>query len=440
MAIYTKNQQEIAENIQSESKVTNWLDWKWQVRHAIKTINQFELLTGIQFTAEENEELQKTIDHFPLSITPYYLSLIDKDNYQNDPIFKQAFADPRELIISKDEMKDPLDEENDSPVPGITHRYPDRVLFLVSNVCAMYCRHCTRKRKVGDVDNIPSKAQIQLGLDYIRNSPQVRDVLLSGGDPLLLSDDYLDWILTELRAIPHVQVIRIGTRTPVVLPYRITENLVTMLKKHHPLWINTHFNHVKELTDSSRKAIAMLADVGIPLGNQSVLLAGVNDCPRIMKELVQRLVRNRVRPYYMYQCDLSEGLSHFRTPVGKGIEIIESLIGHTSGFAVPTYVIDAPGGGGKIPVMPNYLISWNTNKVILRNYEGVITSYKEPDEYKNRECDRNCANCNLELNIKEGQEMNVIGIEKLLSDEDATISLIPSDNPRMQRRGTENEE
>lgn len=440
MAIYTKNQQEIAENIQSESKVTNWLDWKWQVRHAIKTINQFELLTGIQFTAEENEELQKTIDHFPLSITPYYLSLIDKDNYQNDPIFKQAFADPRELIISKDEMKDPLDEENDSPVPGITHRYPDRVLFLVSNVCAMYCRHCTRKRKVGDVDNIPSKAQIQLGLDYIRNSPQVRDVLLSGGDPLLLSDDYLDWILTELRAIPHVQVIRIGTRTPVVLPYRITENLVTMLKKHHPLWINTHFNHVKELTDSSRKAIAMLADVGIPLGNQSVLLAGVNDCPRIMKELVQRLVKNRVRPYYMYQCDLSEGLSHFRTPVGKGIEIIESLIGHTSGFAVPTYVIDAPGGGGKIPVMPNYLISWNTNKVILRNYEGVITSYKEPDEYKNRECDRNCANCNLELNIKEGQEMNVIGIEKLLSDEDATISLIPSDNPRMQRRGTENEE
>ena len=308
MAIYTKNQQEIAENIQSESKVTNWLDWKWQVRHAIKTINQFELLTGIQFTAEENEELQKTIDYFPLSITPYYLSLIDKDNYQNDPIFKQAFADPRELIISKDEMKDPLDEENDSPVPGITHRYPDRVLFLVSNVCAMYCRHCTRKRKVGDVDNIPSKAQIQLGLDYIRNSPQVRDVLLSGGDPLLLSDDYLDWILTELRAIPHVQVIRIGTRTPVVLPYRITENLVTMLKKHHPLWINTHFNHIKELTDSSRKAIAMLADVGIPLGNQSVLLAGVNDCPRIMKELVQRLVKNRVRPYYMYQCDLSEGL------------------------------------------------------------------------------------------------------------------------------------
>ena len=439
MAIFTKNQQEIAKHIESESKLSHWLDWKWQVRHAIKTIDQFELLTGIQFTAEERIELQKTIDHFPLSITPYYLSLIDKDNYQNDPIFKQAFADPRELIISKDEMKDPLSEDRDSPVPGITHRYPDRVLFLVSNVCAMYCRHCTRKRKVGDVDNIPSKSQIQLGLNYIKNSPQVRDVLLSGGDPFLLSNDYLDWILTELRAIPHVQVIRIGTRTPVVLPYRITEDLVSMLKKHHPIWINTHFNHVKELTDSSRKALAMLADAGIPLGNQSVLLAGVNDCPRIMKELVQRLVKNRVRPYYMYQCDLSEGLSHFRTPVGKGIEIIESLIGHTSGFAVPTYVIDAPGGGGKIPIMPNYLISWNTNKVILRNYEGVITSYKEPDNYPNRECDRDCENCNLELNINEGDETNAIGIEKLLSDSNDTISLIPSDNERIQRRECTNE-
>lgn len=439
MAIFTKNQQEIATSIESESKLSHWLDWKWQVKHAIKSIEQFELLTGIQFSDKERKALQKTIDHFPLSITPYYLSLIDKNNYQNDPIFKQAFADIRELHISKDEMKDPLAEDHDSPVPGITHRYPDRVLFLISNVCAMYCRHCTRKRKVGDTDNIPSKSQIQLGLDYIKKTPQIRDVLLSGGDPFLLSDSYLDWILTELRAIPHVQVIRIGTRTPVVLPYRITENLISVLKKHHPIWINTHFNHVKELTDSSRKALTMLADAGIPLGNQSVLLAGVNDCPRIMKELVQRLVKNRVRPYYMYQCDLSEGLSHFRTPVGKGIEIIESLIGHTSGFAVPTYVIDAPGGGGKIPIMPNYLISWNTNKVILRNYEGVITSYKEPSNYKDRECDKNCKNCNLELNIKEGEEVNAIGIEKLLSDSNDTISLIPSNNERIQRREHSND-
>jgi lysine 2,3-aminomutase len=220
-------------------------------------------------------------------------------------------------------------------VPGITHRYPDRVLLQVSNVCAMYCRHCTRKRKVGDTDAIPGKADLLRGFEYIRNNPVVRDVLLSGGDPLMLNDDYLDWILTELRKIPHVQIVRIGTRMPVVLPYRITPGLVAMLKKHHPVWVNTHFNHPREITASSKEALRLLADGGIPLGNQTVLLAGVNDCPRIMKALVHKLVDNRVRPYYLYQCDLSEGLSHFRTPVGKGIEIMESLIGHTSGFAVP---------------------------------------------------------------------------------------------------------
>ncbi|MDD2559970.1 MAG: lysine 2,3-aminomutase, partial [Bacteroidales bacterium] len=363
----------------------------------------------------------------------------NKDNYINDPVYKQAFLDNRELIVTASEMGDPLSEDHDSPVPGITHRYPDRVLFLVSNVCAMYCRHCTRKRKVGDVDSIPGREQIKEGIEYIRNTPQVRDVLLSGGDPFLLSDNYLDWILTELEAIPHVQVIRIGTRTPVVLPYRITDDLVNMLKKHQPIWINTHFNHPREITSSARKALARMADAGIPLGNQSVLLADVNDCPRIMKELVHRLVANRVRPYYLYQCDLSEGLSHFRTPVGKGIEIMESLIGHTSGFAVPTYVVDAPGGGGKIPVMPNYIISWSVNKVILRNYEGVITSYQEPDEYKPTLCDRNCKDCRLELNLKDGEEINAIGIEQLLSDYDDTISLIPADNERFKRRN-ENED
>jgi lysine 2,3-aminomutase len=434
MTIYTKNQEAIAKKIQPETKLSNWMDWKWHVRHAIKTISEFERLSGITFSQKEKKQLQKTIDHFPLSITPYYFSLIDRENYQNDPVFRQAFADTRELYNSKSEMTDPLAEDHDSPVPLITHRYPDRVLFLVSNVCAMYCRHCTRKRKVGDIDNIPTRKQIREGLDYIRNTPQVRDVLLSGGDPFLLSDDYLDWILTELRAIPHVQVIRIGTRTPVVLPYRITDDLVKMLKKHHPIWINTHFNHVRELTASSKRALAMLADAGIPLGNQSVLLAEVNDCPRIIKELVHKLVANRVRPYYLYQCDLSKGLSHFRTPVGKGIEIIESLIGHTSGFAIPTYVIDAPGGGGKIPVMPNYLISWNTNKVILRNYEGVITSYQEPENYKKTFCDRGCTNCNLELDLREGNEINTIGIEKLLADYDETISLIPARNERLKRR------
>jgi lysine 2,3-aminomutase len=434
MDIFTKHQQNIAHRIESKSELKNWRDWKWHMKHAIKTIEQFENLTGIIFTPAEKREFEATIERFPLSITPYYLSLIKKENYKNDPIYKQSFLDNRELIITPSEMGDPLAEDNDSPVPGITHRYPDRVLFLVSNVCAMYCRHCTRKRKVGDIDFIPDKDQIEQGLEYIRNTPQVRDVLLSGGDPFLLSDDYLDWILTELGNIPHVQVVRIGTRTPVVLPYRITDDLVKMLKKHHPLWINTHFNHPREMTASAREALAKLADAGIPLGNQSVLLADVNDCPRIMKELVHKLVMNRVRPYYLYQCDLSEGLSHFRTPVGKGIEIMESLIGHTSGFAVPTYVIDAPGGGGKIPIMPNYIISWSTNKVILRNYEGVITSYQEPDKYQSSNCDGNCKNCTLELDIESGDEINAIGIEKLLSDYDETISLIPANNERFERR------
>ena len=333
---------------------------------------------GFSFEPEERENLERTLDKFPLSITPYYLSLINRDNYREDPVFKQSFPNPSEMIIRPHEMADPLAEDRDSPVPGLTHRYPDRVLLHVSNVCSMYCRHCTRKRKVGDIDSIPNRECIMRGIDYIREHTQIRDVLLSGGDPFMLSDDFLDWILTEVRKIDHVEVIRIGSRMPVVLPYRITDELVNMLKKHHPIWVNTHFNHPQEITPSSKAAIRKLADAGIPLGNQSVLLAGVNDCPVIIKRLVHMLVKNRVRPYYLYQCDLSEGLTHFRTPVGKGIEIIESLIGHTSGFAVPTYVIDAPGGGGKIPVMPNYLISWSTKKVVLRNYEGVITTYREP--------------------------------------------------------------
>jgi lysine 2,3-aminomutase len=250
----------------------------------------------------------------------------------------------------------------------------------------------------------------------------------------MLSDSYLDWLLSEITAIPHVEVVRIGTRMPVVLPYRITNDLINVLKKYQPLWINTHFNHPREITASSREALAMLADAGFPLGNQSVLLADVNDCPRIMKKLVHKLVQNRVRPYYLYQCDLSEGLAHFRTPVGKGIEIMESLIGHTSGFAVPTYVIDAPGGGGKIPVMPNYIISWSTNKVVLRNYEGIITTYTEPESYESKFCDRNCEECNLDLQLEEPDEQKGIGIEKLLSDYDDAISLVPDNNERYNRR------
>jgi lysine 2,3-aminomutase len=432
--IYLQRQREIAEKIAPVAGVIHWQDWKWQLKNSIKDIATFESLTQIHFDQATREKLEATIAKFPLSITPYYLSLIDITDYQNDPVFKQAFPDERELIVQDWEMPDPLAEETDSPAPGVTHRYPDRILFHISNLCAMYCRHCTRKRKVGDVGSVPDRSEIRKGLSYIKNNTAIRDVLLSGGDPFLLSDEYLDWILGELHQISHVEVVRIGTRAPVVLPQRITADLVDRLKKHHPIWVNTHFNHPRELTPTAIEALRKLADAGIPLGNQSVLLAGVNDCPQIIKKLVQKLVQNRVRPYYLYQCDLSKGLSHFRTPVGKGIEIIESLIGHTSGFAVPTYVIDAPGGGGKIPVMPNYLISWSSNKVVLRNYEGMITTYQEPKNYENSFCDRNCRDCHLQLNLDHGTERKTVGVEKLLSDWDDTSTLIPENTRRIERR------
>ena len=430
----SSKQKRIIKAIGKTTTRSNWRDWKWQIRHCIRDIKTFEELLEISLDEKTHKAFEKTVNKFPMSITPYYLSLIDTNNLENDPIFKQSFPSSMELFVSKYDMNDPLHEDKDSPVPLITHRYPDRVLLLVSNTCSMYCRHCTRKRTVGDKDTIPNDEQIINAVDYIRGTPQIRDVLLSGGDPFLLSNERIDWILSELRTIDHLEIIRIGTRTPVVLPYRITDDLVSVLKRHQPLWINTHFNHPREITNSAKIAIAKLADAGIPLGNQSVLLAGINDCPRIMKSLVHKLVQSRVRPYYLYQCDLSEGLTHFRTPVGKGIQILESLIGHTSGFCVPTYVIDAPGGGGKIPIMPNYLISWSTNKVILRNYEGVITTYKEPDSYEPYFCDRQCDECDLQLALGDADEYKALGIEKLLADHDKTISLIPASNVRHERR------
>jgi lysine 2,3-aminomutase len=357
-------QEELVGEIHHDFTEVNWRDWKWHIKYSIRSLATVEHLLGIEYEPELREQLLKTIEHFPMSITPYYFSLINRDDYENCPIYKQSVPDPRELIIERSDFSDPLAEDKDSPVPGITHRYPDRVLFHVSNVCAMYCRHCTRKRKVGDIDSIPTKENLRKGIEYIRNTSVVRDVLFSGGDPFLLSDENIDCLLDEIRSIPHVEIIRIGTRTPAVLPGRITKELVDILKQYHPLYINTHFNHPREMTASARNALAMLADAGIPLGNQSVLLAGVNDCPRIMKGLVHQLLKARVRPYYLYQCDMSEGLSHFRTPVGKGIEVLESLIGHTSGLAVPTYVIDTPSGGGKVPILPNYILSWSTNKVV----------------------------------------------------------------------------
>lgn len=427
------NKNDIPQNLMKK-----WHDWKWQLKNTITTVETVEKILGSTFPVEQRKAIQNTINKFPMSITPYYLSLVDMDDPENDPVFKQCFPNIKELSLSNWDMEDPLNEDTDSPTEGITHRYPDRVLFHVSNVCSMYCRHCTRKRKVGDIDSIPSKDVVSKGIEYIKNTPEVRDVLLSGGDPLMLSDSYLDWILSEVSKIPHVEVIRIGSRVPVVLPYRITDELIEILEKYDNLWLNTHFNHPREITETSRKALKKLTKAGIPLGNQSVLLRNVNDCPRIMKTLVHKLVQNRVRPYYLYQCDLSEGLDHFRTSVGKGIEIMEHLRGHTSGFAIPTYVIDAPNGGGKIPVMPNYLVSCSTNKVILRNYEGVITTYQMPKYYEHTVCDLNCSDCSLTLKLEnEEQEYKTLGIAKLLSDYEEDITLVPENLERSTRNGEE---
>lgn len=364
-----------------------WNDWHWQVRNRIETLD--ELKKYIQLTPAEEEGINTSLKTLRMAITPYYLSLIDP-NLPDGPIRKQAIPTAAETHVSPADLLDPLHEDEDSPVPGLTHRYPDRVLLLVTDMCSMYCRHCTRRRFAGHTDSDMPKDYIDKAIEYIADTPQVRDVLLSGGDALMISDERLEYIIKKLRAIPHVEIIRIGTRTPVVCPQRITDDLVNMLRKYHPVWMNTHFNHPNEITAESAAACAKLADAGIPLGNQTVLLRGVNDCVNIMKTLCQKLLTIRVRPYYIYQCDLSMGLEHFRTPVSKGIEIIEGLRGHTSGLAVPTFVVDAPGGGGKTPVMPDYVISQSPGKVVLRNFEGVITTYTEPEDY-HFEC--NCEKC-----------------------------------------------
>ena len=395
-------------------------DWKWQVKNRVETLE--DLKKYIPLTKEEEEGVRKTLQTLRMAITPYYLSLIDPNN-PDCPIRKQAIPTGKETHQSAADLLDPLHEDEDSPVPGLTHRYPDRVLLLITDMCSMYCRHCTRRRFAGQKDGDTSSDNIQKAIDYIARTPQVRDVLLSGGDALMVSDEKLESIIQRLRAIPHVEIIRIGSRTPVVCPQRITDNLVNMLKKYHPIWLNTHFNHPHEITPESAAACAKLADAGIPLGNQSVLLRGVNDCVNTMKKLVHELVKIRVRPYYIYQCDLSMGLEHFRTPVSKGIEIIEGLRGHTSGYAVPTFVVDAPGGGGKTPVMPNYVISQAPGKVVLRNFEGVITTYTEPLDYTKNEC--NCEYC------KANASEHIEGVSSLL--EGKGMSIEPAHLSRKER-------
>ena len=360
-----------------------WNDWHWQVANRRTTVDQIAQV--INLTPQEKEDIAKVMDGFRVGITPYYASLMDPDD-PRCPVRMQAVPVIEEMHQTDADMADPLHEDEDSPAPGLTHRYPDRVLFLITDQCSMYCRHCTRRRLAGEKDGARSREDIDACIAYIRRTPEVRDVLLSGGDCLCVEDETLEYIISQLRDIDHVEIIRLGSRTPVVMPMRITDKLCSILKKYHPIWLNTHFNHSKEMTPEAAEACRKLADAGIPLGNQSVLLRGVNDCPHIMRNLVHDLVKNRVRPYYIYQCDLSMGIGHFRTTVAKGIEIIEGLRGHTSGYAVPTFVVDAPGGGGKTPGMPQYIISQTPHKVILRNYEGLITTYTEPEQQEELPC------------------------------------------------------
>lgn len=397
---------------------SQWEDWEWQVKNRITTVEDLQKV--LPLTEDEKEAINQCLKSLRMAITPYYAMLIDPDD-KDDPIRKQSVPSMKELCISSADMKDPLNEDIYSPVKGIIHRYPDRVLFLVTDKCSMYCRHCTRRRFSGQTDNSLPMDEIEMAIKYIADTPSVRDVLLSGGDPLLTDDERLEYIIKSVRKIPHVEIIRIGTRVPVVLPQRITPELTGMLKKYHPLWINTHFNHPNELTDRAKRACAMIVDAGIPLGNQTVLLRGVNDCVNIQRELVHQLVTARVRPYYIYQCDLSQGIEHFRTKVSKGIEIIEGLRGHTSGICIPTFVIDAPGGAGKIPIMPQYLISQSPSRVVLRNYEGVITTYTEP-QYTDKKC--NCKYCR--------QEAERLGVSGLLSG--SRLNLEPEVLERRSRK------
>jgi len=353
---------------------SNLNDWFWQLRHRITTVDQLEKI--VHLTVEEKRAIQYSNKMFKMAITPYFASLMDKDD-PNCPIRKQCIPSLQEFKTNINEMSDPCGEEEDSPVPGLVHRYPDRVLLLATDTCATYCRHCTRRRIVGSSETRMSTANFHLAVKYIKEHKEIRDVLISGGDPLLLSDEKLEYFLKTLRAIENIEIIRIGTRAPVALPQRITEKLCSMLRKYHPVFISIHFNHSKEITQEVKKACEMLSDSGIPLGSQSVLLKGINDKPQIIMKLMHELLKIRVRPYYLYQCDLAKGTTHFRTNISTGIKILESLRGHTTGYAIPTYVIDAPGGGGKVPIGPEYLISKSKSGVIFKNFEGKMFVYPE---------------------------------------------------------------
>ncbi len=388
-----------------------WFDWRWQLANRLNSVE--ELNEVIHLTDSEKKALT-TKDLFRVDITPYFASLIDPDD-PNCPVRRQVIPTARELEKFESQMEDSLAEDRHSPVPGLVHRYPDRVLFLVTTQCASYCRYCTRSRIVGDPHATFKRSEWDAAIEYLKRTPQVRDVLLSGGDPLTLAPKLLEELLARLREIPHIEIIRIGSRVPVFLPMRIDQEFCDMVQKYHPFWLNIHVNHPREITPELRQACDRLSRAGVPLGNQSVLLAGVNDSVNIQRELVHELVKMRVRPYYLYQCDLVEGAGHFRTSVSRGLEIMEGLRGHTSGYAVPLYMIDAPGGGGKIPVMPNYVVSQAPGKVVLRNYEGFLTTYTEPADYDPHAIDA------LDAQARRRLEPGQRGVLGLLEGERMTI-------------------
>jgi len=353
--------------------IDSWNDWKWQLRNAITSIEDLQKI--MKLSDKEIMAISNIKGRLPLRITPYFASLIYESKY-SDPLRRNVVPVVEELLQQSSEQTDPLHELSFSPVRGIVHRYPDRVLFTVTQVCSNYCRYCTRSHSVGQFDRL-GKKDFERAFNYIENHKEVRDVLISGGDPLTLNDNALEYILSNIRRINHVEIIRIGTRIPVVMPQRITDDLIILLKKYQPLFLSLHFSHPAEITDECSRACIKLADGGFPLGSQTVLLKGINDNITTMTELMHKLLKIRVRPYYLYQCDLIPGSKHFRTTVKKGLEIIKGLRGFTSGYAIPTFVVDAPGGGGKIPLLPNYVVDHNNERIVLRNYKGVLCEYPE---------------------------------------------------------------
>jgi lysine 2,3-aminomutase len=391
-----------------------WQNWRWQIAHRIRSV---ETLGECFPSLHVSDGLVKAAERFPLAISPYYASLI-RTLDGADPIFRMCVPQGQELSDPAFLVDDPLEEDEDMPVPGLVHRYADRALLLVTSTCSTYCRHCTRKRVAGMTETCITTRRLKQAVAYLAAHPEITDVILSGGDPFTMPTEALERILVALRSVPSIQIIRIGTRTPVVLPMRITDELVAMLRRYHPIWVNTHFNHPAELTSEAVEACGRLVDAGIPLGNQSVLLRGVNDRPETIEQLCRALVRARVRPYYLFQCDLVRGVEHFRTPLARGIEIMEHLRGRVSGLAIPNFVVDVPHGGGKIPLLPNYVVATSPTHTVLRNFEGMLVAYPEPGV--------------VEPPHTEAKPGAVLGIADLASGRASVIQ--PAHSTRLQRR------